>query len=524
MNKKLEEFQKLLEFFPDSMIVTDSSGKIIMANSQVEELLGYKKEELFQQPIEILVPERFRKAHVGHRTNFMAAPHTRPMGAGLDLYAQHKNGTDIPVEISLSPMKSEEGTIIIAALRDVSERKRALKELQLLHSITEDISEVKDFHSALGIVIRRICEMAGWDYGEAWLYDGREKRLKTSPAWYSNYAAKDFRAMTEHLFLETGGGLPGRVWLSRNPEWVQDISKSPNALFSRTGTALKANFKSAFATPVTANGEVIAVLAFFMAKMHGQDERLIKVISTVATQLGLVMQRKKAEEALMKAHSELEEKVLERTAEVRKLQKEILEISEAEQRRIGQDLHDGAGQTLTAVTYMAQFLHKRLSEKNLSEAEKASEIVQYVSDAIEHVRRLARGLYPVELTRHGLAPALKELASTIEAQHRIPCRVTEEGLPELAHEKSIQLYRIAQEAINNAVKHAKPKTILLVITQNDGEVTLTIDDDGIGIQPGKREKGMGLDIMKYRAQLMGGSLDIKSRAEGGTQVSCTIQK
>jgi len=204
------------------------------------------------------------------------------------------------------------------------------------------------------------------------------------------------------------------------------------------------------------------------------------------------------------------------------LEKTILEISAREQRRIGQDLHDGLGQHLTGIAFMSKVQEQKLMEKNLPEAGDAAKIVNLVNEAIHKTRELARGLLPVVSDSHGLMSALQQLAGEVEDLFAISCRF-QCFTPVLIHDDTVatHLYYIAREAVNNAIKHGHARQIVIRLVALQRQGALTIQDDGYGIgsiAPGN--KGMGLHLMNYRARMVGGSLEAERITTGGTMVTC----
>jgi PAS domain S-box-containing protein len=212
--------------------------------------------------------------------------------------------------------------------------------------------------------------------------------------------------------------------------------------------------------------------------------------------------------------------------ERKRLERTILEVSNSEQRRIGQDLHDGLGQHLTGIAFMSKTLEQKLADKSLPEASDAAKIVRLVNEAIHETRELARGLLPVLSDSLGLMGALQHWAGEVEDLFKVPCRFECDD-PVLIHNDAAtnHLYRIAQEAVHNAIKHGHARHITIELNGINGGGVLSIRDDGSGIVDAAGDQGgMGLHIMRYRAGIIGGVLKIVRCGESGTLVTCSFPR
>jgi signal transduction histidine kinase len=208
-----------------------------------------------------------------------------------------------------------------------------------------------------------------------------------------------------------------------------------------------------------------------------------------------------------------------------RLEREIIGISEREQERIGQDLHDGICQYLAALSCSAVSLKSDLEEHKLStEAQVADDLASYLRDAVVQTRNLARGLVPAQMDEAGLASALEELTASSTRLLGIRCVYESAGMPLIRDNAvAMHLYRIAQEAINNATKHGKAANVFVSLSENGKSATLRIADDGTGIsRTATTGDGMGLGLMQYRARLIGGELNVEEPPSGGTVISCGI--
>lgn len=209
----------------------------------------------------------------------------------------------------------------------------------------------------------------------------------------------------------------------------------------------------------------------------------------------------------------------------KRLEREVLEILDREKERLGQELHDGLCQTLAGIAALSATLSKKLAASSESAASAAAaEITKLLSECIGEARDLARGLSPMDLNEAGLDEALDALALNVQNLFRVSCTLDcDRPFPRLRPEVEAHLFRIAQEASNNAVAHGRAEQIEIGLKSTDGEGILSIRDDGIGLPDGTlNPEGIGMHTMAYRARLIGASLTVRRRMPRGTAVACTF--
>lgn len=233
---------------------------------------------------------------------------------------------------------------------------------------------------------------------------------------------------------------------------------------------------------------------------------------------------------LKSSHETLEARIRQRTAALReeveareRLEKEVTEVTERERRRIGHDLHDTLCQHLTATSLSLQVLSGKLAENSLPQAKDADQAVQLVEEAIDLTRKLAKGLFPMELEGEGLAGALLELCRSTADRYHIQCEFKGDSQVRLDASTATHLYRIVQEGITNAVKHGHVSRVIVDLSVVDRRLILSISDDGIGL-PEKlpEDRGLGLRIMASRAGMISGTFSMKNNSEGGAIVTCQL--
>lgn len=418
------------------------------------------------------------------------------------------------------PYRTEDHRIegVVVTFADVTELKRAEAELAALAAELEKRVEIRTSHvrmlqdaatiantattpdEAFRVALERISDFKGWAIGYVYRVVGPD-RLEPSGIWHSSRDAEADAAVREELDsrpLAAGEELPGRALAAREHRWISDLAELPEPT-PRYSLLRAAGLRGAIAFLVTIGEEVVVVIEFFSVDSIEPDESLLEVMAHVGTQLGRVVERARAERRLG-------------------------ELAMREQRRLGEDLHEGLGQQVTGLTLLARNLGQKLEAEGLPAAELARELEQGLESARDQVRRLSKGLLMMRLVDGKLAVALEELADEVCETYELACRLHADRSLIIEDERlAASLFRIAREALNNAVLHAGAGTIEIRLEREGGRIVLEVADDGRGMPPeATLSEGLGLRIMRDRAALIGGRLEIESEPETGTRIRCIV--
>jgi PAS domain S-box-containing protein len=464
----------VVESSDDAIITLDLDGVIETWNAGAERIFQYSAEEAVGKPVSFLRPPEAEDDEAVFRRYIRR-------GKRIEHYETRrvrKDGRIIDISISISPLKDAAGhlTGFSKISRDITQRNVDRRMFDRLLEAAPD-----------GFVILDAP-------GRMWLANARAERLFGIPR----------KAMIGTAFeMMLAPGERDRFGKLR-----QDFLARPEHAERFRGMELAGLRKDGSEFPMEIS----------LSQVETPEGALIIIDITDITE------RKTAEQTIRTLNAELELRVQERTAELmeqiaarRQLEDEILQISEREQRRIGQDLHDDLGQQLAGAWMLAEVLHRTLEAERSPQSAAAQKMGELLQKALSHTRGLARGLHPVSPEQGGFARALQNLAAQSSELFGVKCRFEcRETAPIQTETAMMHLYRITQEAVSNAVKHGKAKNIRIRLTA----ATLTITDDGAGIKATLPGDGMGLRIMRYRAEMCGGTLSVRNGRSKGVVVSC----
>jgi len=478
---QLEEdyrYQELFQSSPDPMWVYDEETfKFLAVNGAATQLYGYSREEFLEMTLKDIRPS----TDIPALLEAVSKQRVFVLAHGGVWRHRKKDGTLIDVDISVSAVNFQGRAARLVLAHNVSERKRAedaLREMreELEKSVQARTADLEAANEALVESQERFRQMA--------------ENIR-DVFWLSN------PAMTNIIYVSPAYQ---DIWGRSCDELYED----PRTWFDAIHHEDRPRVRRLFKRPIPEEGYEHT---YRVVRPDGSVRWVMDRGFPVRNPVGLFYR-------LVGIARDITER--------KELETEILAISEREQRRIGQDLHDDICQQLVGIEFLSKALEHQL--KATPQAAQAGEIAQLIREAIEHTRLLARGLAPIQLEAEGLMEALRALAARTSHFFRIECSFRCAALA-LIDDVTVgtYLYRIAQEAVTNAIKHGKAKHIEIRLSGANDGLMLAIQDDGIGF-PAKAGNlsGMGLRIMQYRADIIGGHFMIETGPEAGTTVVCTV--
>ncbi len=500
-------------------------------------------------------------ALASQRWDLIVADYVMPGFGGLEALALvRKGGLDLPFivvsghineDTAVAAMKAGAhdyvmkdklqrlGPAVERELREaeIRRRRRRIEEtLKVEHAVTRVLAGADSLEEAMHQILELLLEGLAADVGTFWVVEGKLLLPFLASGNTGSEQIAAFLDENRRLSFGPGESLPGQVWQEPRVTWFTDFARAEQ--HARHDLASRAGLVSALAFAVQSAGTVLGVFEFFATNRLQEDPELSNMMTAIGSEIGQFIRRRRAEEDLRRAHDELEMRVQQRTAELKtanaslsaaiearqRLEHELLEITERERRRIGLDLHDDLGQKLSGVALMIKGLELKLAKNKVKEASDAAKIHDLVQQAMNHTREVAQQLATFDLRELTLVDALERLAAHAEKAFEVSCRFKAEGrIPRLDANAVSQLYKIAQEAVTNAIKHGKAKKVGINLSNGSDRVVLTVHNDGKPFPDlSSRSTGMGLRIMNYRASLIGATLEVKGTGGKGTRVTCSV--
>jgi PAS domain S-box-containing protein len=481
----IQRFVDLYDFAPIAYVSFDRSGRIEEANLAATELLGVPRDLLIGRPFAFYVADLDVFLH------HLLYCRTSQQQVRTELELKPKKAEPIPAQLLSTPITSttRNGALLYqTAIIDLSERKR--QEQQLAEQ-----ARMLDLSNDAIIVRDKNDRITYWNKGATKIY---------------GYTRQEALGKVSYDLLKT--------------EFPEPLPKICEQL-------LRDNCWENEIVHTRRDGSRLTIFSRWALDRDAQGNRAY-ILETNND----ITRRKEAETALQKSKNLLEQRVRERTRELRAanrvlkaeiarrkgLEGEILEISDREQQRLGQELHDGLCQHLTAVAFMARSVALRLKNHRVIDAADIEKIAQLVNEAATDTRNLSRALHRIDIDAAGFITALEDLVGREIWQ--TPCRL--EIKPSFRIDDDVaasHLYRIAREAVINGNKHAQAREIVVALARARDEIVLSVTDDGVGFKSDSNNtRGLGFHIMNYRARAMGSRLEIKHRKKGGTRVTCYL--
>lgn len=301
----------VMETVADAVVTIDEGSRILFANRAVKTVFGYPPEELRGAPLTMLMPEYMGRVHEAGIGRYLETGQKHISWQGVELPGLHKDGREIPLEVSFGEFALNGRRYFTGIIRDVTERRRAERRLAAQYEVTRALAETQSIAAAAPQILRAVCEGLGWEVGALWKVEREagegsegEGVMRCVETWHAETVrGAAVEAMTRRREFPKGEGLPGRVWAAARPMWVEDIVTQGS--FPRAVEAERGGLHGGFAFPVMLHGEVLGVMEFFSREVRPPELELLAMMAHVGSQIGQFVERKRAEDERARIQAEL---------------------------------------------------------------------------------------------------------------------------------------------------------------------------------------------------------------------------
>jgi PAS domain S-box-containing protein len=528
-----QHFRAVAESVNDAVVSAGPDNRIVFWNEAAEAIFGHSAREALGMPLTALMPERHRERHLRAFTRLVQGGQPRLLGMTLELEGLRRDGSEFPLELSLGSWPLGERTFFTGVVRDISERRRAARYLAAQHDVQGILVEAPDPETAMPRLLAAVGQAMGWECGSFWLPDPDLDELRCGAFWASR-SNPEFEAATRDLRLRRGQGLVGRVWQSGRPAWILDVGADPG--FLRAPVAARTGLRGAVGLPVVSGGgQVVAVLEFLSSQLARPDDDLLKMMSTISTQVGQFLRRKHVEQALAATTAELRRRAAE------------LERSNAELEQFAYMASHDLSEPLRMIFGFTQLLERRYSGRLDQDAD---ELISSILDGTQRMQALIDDLLAYSrVGRTGPPDEDVDLAEALHmAREAVAAAIAQTGaevrtagpLPVVRGNRR-ELAQLLQNLLSNAIKFVADGPPLVEVSASpvDGMWDVAVRDNGIGIEPRHAQRifemfqrlhprdeyegtGIGLAICMKIAERHGGDMRVEAAPGGGSVFHVTL--
>jgi PAS domain S-box-containing protein len=542
IDRNSEKYRGIFENAVEGIFQTDLNGNFHTANSMMAEILGFQStDDLMFDHLKsdfYVQPQRYAE--------FLAAFANSDVVVNFESQVYRRDRSKIWISENVRAIRSESGDLVgfEGTVQDITARKRAEDESSLLQDLTFAITMADDFNAALQIALQKICEFTGWELGEAWVPTIDRKLLECSTVYHTALEGiAEFNQKSQKIKLSMGMGFLGRVWSAQKPEWIWDITQEPITKLLRKDMALQLGMRAHLAIPITAKSEIVAIMCFFMTKAKEDDQRLLGLISAIATQLGTLMQRRRDEEVIRTMNEELA-----------KARDAALESSRAKSTFLANMSHE-LRTPLNAIIGYSEMLKEDALElghqdfvADLQKIESAGKHLLAIINDILDLSKIEAGKMEIYAEEFAVIDMVQDITEAIQPLMVRNGNVLLLECPDHIGTVFTDITRLRQclwNLLGNACKFTRDGVVTFKVDRclqnNEAWVSFQVSDTGIGMTDEQVARlfqafmqadssttrrfggtGLGLAITKRLTQMMGGKITVQSVLGKGSTFTLQI--